>query len=178
QWMASQQKCFEQWLMCITASCGFPLTWLTNSEVLLFMQEFVHVATIVPTHYTLTRRIFPQTLADLRAERDRAIAGLNHQNDTLQFDSWTAVNQHHYDAFMLSLASQVYSVKVYDVSADRKSGDRLFQLVEKVLYIVETYWKVEVVGACSDAGPDGAKAWCKLLRACKDIIFLDCYSHQ
>ncbi|EKM49595.1 uncharacterized protein PHACADRAFT_106435, partial [Phanerochaete carnosa HHB-10118-sp] len=169
---------FKQRLMCITASCGFPLTWLTNSEVLLFMQEFVHVTAVVPTRYTLTCQILPQTLADLRAERDRAIASLNHQNGTLQFDGWTAMNQHHYDTFMLSLTSQVYSVKVYDVSADQKSSNRLFQLVEKVLCIVETDWKIEVVSACSDAGPDSAKAWCKLLCTHKNVISLDCYLYQ
>lgn len=107
QWTALRQEHFEQGLMRITASCGFPLTWVMNPEVLLFMQEFVHAAAVVPTHYTLTCRILPGSLADLHAKRDKAIAELNNCNSTLQFDGWTALNHHHYDAFMLSLDSQV-----------------------------------------------------------------------
>ena len=96
--------------MRITAACGFPLTWLTNPEVLLFIQEFVHATAVVPTRHTLTRRVLPETLSTLRAERDKSIKKLSYRHGTLQFDGWTALNQHHYDAFMLSLNRQARSV--------------------------------------------------------------------
>ena len=69
-------------------------------------------------------------------------------------------------------------MKVYDVSADRKSGDKLFEITNQVVGIVEMDWKVDVVAVCSDAGPDAAKARRLLLRKRRDIISLDCYSHQ
>ena len=69
-------------------------------------------------------------------------------------------------------------MKVYDVSADRKSGDKLFEITNQVVGIVETDWKVDVVAVCSDAGLDTAKARRLLLCKRRDIISLDCYSHQ
>ena len=63
------------------------------------------------------------------------------------------------------------------MTESRKSGDNLFNHLHEVLKIL-LEWGVETVAVCSDAGPDASKARRLLIRVRRDIVSLDCYSHQ
>ncbi|EKM56581.1 uncharacterized protein PHACADRAFT_207792 [Phanerochaete carnosa HHB-10118-sp] len=177
-WTGAQQSLFERCLIRMTASCGWALTWVHNPEVLVFMEELVHLGAIMPSRDTMTRRILPETLQVMRAGNLERIREEKDPLATIQFDGWTALNHHHYDAFMANISKLIYSVKVYDVSAHCKSGERLFGLLKEVAGIVENQWKVEIVATCSDAGPDASKARKLFLNFRKDVISIDCYAHQ
>ncbi|KAI0072996.1 hypothetical protein K474DRAFT_1558567, partial [Panus rudis PR-1116 ss-1] len=181
-WTRAHQDHLEYRLMRITASAGFPLTWTENPEVHRFLEELVSPAAVAPSRDAMANRILPSVLEKHRAERTKAISNIkNHRYATVQFDGWTGLNHRYYNAFMMTLERQLHTVNVSDCSLLRKTGENLYALLTDVIATLEDpqgQWVVIVVAACSDAGPDPAKARRLLRRARADVVSLDCYGHQ
>lgn len=106
-WNDFRQRRFETRIARITASAGLPLGWIENPEVVTFISEFVNPAAHTPTRTSLTRRILPFAVKEAKDQTQRLIAALPLRLGTIQFDGWTGINSHHYDAFMLALARTV-----------------------------------------------------------------------
>ena len=90
-WSAEKQKRFENRLTRLTASAGLPLSWVDNTEWLDLCEEFIPAAKS-PSRKTLTHRLLPATVAELRAEARAATKG---HEATMQADGWTGTNNHH-----------------------------------------------------------------------------------
>ncbi|KAI0073823.1 hypothetical protein K474DRAFT_1700112 [Panus rudis PR-1116 ss-1] len=181
EWTKAHQDRLEYRLMRITASAGFPLTWTQNPEVHLLLDEFVSPAAVAPNRNSMVNRILPNTLNHLREAQMKSIAPLKHRYGTVQFDSWTGLNGRYYHAFLVSLHGKLHTVEVSDCSLARKTGDNLFALLTEVVAKLEDpqgQWRIIVVSACSDAGPDPSKARRLLRRARVDVVSVDCYGHQ
>jgi hypothetical protein len=103
QWTDALQARFETLLARITASAGFPLSWVENPEVEGLFQEFLPGAKL-PSRGTLTRRIIPATLSHMRTSSHQQLEGLS---GTLQCDGWTGINFVHIIAFMLTVEKRV-----------------------------------------------------------------------
>jgi hypothetical protein len=102
-WPKEKQKGFETHLARLTASAGFPLSWVDNTEWIDFCTEFLPAA-VLPSRKTLTRRILPAALEEFRAAAKATAKG---HNATLQADGWTGVNNHHLLAFMITADQKV-----------------------------------------------------------------------
>jgi hypothetical protein len=108
-WSAKKQESFETRIARITASAGFPLTWVDNPEWIGFCDEFVPAARLV-SRKTLTTRILPSVIKTFRTEAKAATQG---HEATIQADGWTGENKHHLMAFMMTADGKVRSRKFY-----------------------------------------------------------------
>jgi hypothetical protein len=98
-WNSEKQQSFENRLGRLTASAGLPFSWVDNPEWLAFVDEFVPAARS-PGRQTLSRRIIPKLVKDLRGQVKNKVCG---QNATIQADGWTGENHHHLIAFMVTV---------------------------------------------------------------------------
>jgi hypothetical protein len=158
----------------LTASAGFPLSWVNNTEWIDFCTEFLPAAKL-PSRKTLTHRLLPAAVEELRTSAKAAVKG---HEATLQVDRWTGVNNHHLLAFMITLDGKVYTVKVEDTSEERKTAEKLIIHLEAAMKEVEEKWGVTVVAIVTDASGECRKARQILGWKYPWLVVLDCYSHQ
>ncbi len=102
-WSDGRQTRFEERIIRLTASAGFPLSWVENPEWLDFCTEFMPQAKS-PSRKVLTRRLLPRTLAELQLQAKQRASG---HNATASCDGWTGENFHHYIAFMVMVGREV-----------------------------------------------------------------------
>ena len=100
-WNSGKQERFDSRIARITAATNFPLSWIENPEVLAFFDEFIPGAK-VPTRKVLTNQIIPSEVNKLRHQAMKIVSG---SEVTIQCDGWTALNMHHYIAFMMTTSS-------------------------------------------------------------------------
>ena len=104
-WSTDRQNTFNARLGQLTASAGLPLSWIENPEFLLFCQEFVHPSANVPSRKVLTHRILPSIKREFRKKAQAAIK--EGTKATIQADGWSAINEHHLNAFMMTVEQKV-----------------------------------------------------------------------
>ena len=173
-WSPESQKSFETRLARLTASASFPLSWVDNPEWIAFCDEFLPAAK-QPSRNTLTRRIIPATVNNFREAAKAATKG---QEATLQSDGWTGTNNHHLLAYMISADGKVFTVRVDDISDERKTGDNLLARLESVMQELQEKWDIVLVAVVTDASGECRKARRQLARKYPWLIVLDCYAHQ
>ena len=105
EWSADRQTTFETRLGRLTASTGSALSWIENPEFILFCQEFVHPCAIVPSRKKLTHRILPGVRREFRKKAQAAIK--EGSKATVQADGWSGINDHHLNAFMMTVGQKV-----------------------------------------------------------------------
>ena len=108
EWSADRQNTFNMWIARLTALAGLPLCWIENPEFILFCQEFVHPAAIVPGRKAMTNRILPTLKRDFRKRAQAVIR--KGATATIQSDGWSAINDHHLNAFMMTVEKKVCNV--------------------------------------------------------------------
>jgi len=171
---STRQMRFEERMIRLTASAGLPLSWVENPEWLNFCTEFIPQAKS-PSRKVLTRRLLPQTLAELQSQAKQRASG---KNATASCDGWTGENFHHYIAFMIVVGKEVHTVKVHDASDERKTADNLFKLMVEVIEHLQSEWKVTVVAFTTDASGESRKARKMLLARFPHLVCPDCFAHQ
>ncbi|KAI0363229.1 hypothetical protein BV20DRAFT_958722, partial [Pilatotrama ljubarskyi] len=149
-WNEARQATFESRLAQLTASCGWSLTWVENIEWIDFCADFI-----------------PQAIEACRGRLA-----------TLQCDGYTALNQHHLIAFMITVNGKVYTIRAYDTSNEPKTAENLLRRIYEVLRIVEQDWGVTVIALTSDCSGESRAARGALVRARKELVGPDCYAHQ
>ena len=193
-WNEATHRCFEQYIVRLTASAGFSLSWVENNVWHSFLEEFLPSAPMI-SRKVLTKRILPEAVKEVQEKIKKHVAG---KEVTMQGDGWTGVNNQHLLAFMITCDKKVcyllirhqiikflkqfnlkvYSVRVHDATGERKTAENLLEEIERVLTIVTDDWGTIVVALVTDASGEARKA--RRLFAAKhaSIIVLDCYSHQ
>lgn len=78
---------------------------------------------------------------------------------------------------MLS-TTQLYTVKVYDTSSDRKTAENFIQIIQEVIKHLRDDWKVFVIAITTDASGEAKKAQRLCLKADPALITPDCWGHQ
>ncbi|KAL4075440.1 hypothetical protein J3A83DRAFT_4356783 [Scleroderma citrinum] len=141
-WSSAHQEWFECHMANITASCGFPFSWVDNQAVRDFLDDLLSNAAHLSS-YQLTSCVAVKN-ASRRCE------------GTLQTDGWTGVNFHHFVAFVVTtVRCKAHTIKVVDVTADRQTAEHLKVLVKEIIQKVEKDWGVKIVAVTSDASaPD------------------------
>ena len=110
EWSVDRQNTFNTRLGRLTASAGLPISWIENPEFTLFCQEFVHPSANIPSRKVLTRRILPTIKREFRKKAQAAIK--RGSNATIQGDGWSAINEHHLNAFMMTVERKVCHVRL------------------------------------------------------------------
>ncbi|KIK99947.1 hypothetical protein PAXRUDRAFT_131000 [Paxillus rubicundulus Ve08.2h10] len=109
RWTEADQAQFGAWLAHITASCGFPFTWVEDAKWLGFCQEFIPAAQPIK-HQSLADWWIPAEAAKFRCEAKESAHGLE---GMLQCDGWSGINFHHFIAFMMTtLKREVHLIKI------------------------------------------------------------------
>jgi len=98
-WTKERKKNFERRVLRLTASAGFPLSWIENPEWGKLCDEFIPGAPHI-SRKVLTTRILGEVVSEFRAEAKRQCSG---KEATMQSDGWTGVNNHHLVAFMITI---------------------------------------------------------------------------
>ena len=78
---------------------ALPFSWVNNPKWAAFVDEFIPAA-VSPSWKTLSRRIIPNLVKELRDQVKNEVYG---QNATIQADGWTGENHHHLIAFMITV---------------------------------------------------------------------------
>ena len=105
EWTTDRQNTFNTRLGRMTASATLPISWIENPELILFCQEFVHPSAIVPSRKVMTRRILPAIKREFRKKAQALIK--RGSKATIQGDGWSAINEHHLNAFMMTVEQKV-----------------------------------------------------------------------
>jgi hypothetical protein len=103
---------YEQWILRLTASAGFPLSWVENPEFQALREEFMPGSPHI-SRKVLTKRILPSVVAEFRETVKRRTA---RKEATMQSDGWTRINNHHLVAFMIMVDNQVRVWRTLDTS--------------------------------------------------------------
>ncbi|KIM66584.1 hypothetical protein SCLCIDRAFT_110226, partial [Scleroderma citrinum Foug A] len=157
-WLNVHQEHFEHHLANITASCGFPFSWVENQAVRNFLDDLLPLVAHISS-YQLTSCIVPQEVDQYRQLAKSTSKGCQ---ATLQTDGWTGINFHHLVAFMVTT---VHTVRVVDVSAERKTAEHLKELVKDVI-------------KDTDASGESRAAQKRLVQEFPWLVAPDCYAHQ
>ncbi|EIW83473.1 hypothetical protein CONPUDRAFT_53313 [Coniophora puteana RWD-64-598 SS2] len=175
-WSSIDQDVLGSHLACITASCGFPQSWVENPAVQAFFEQYFPTATPISS-YCLTHTYIPRLLDGYRQTAMQRSAG---ELVTLQTDGWTGINSRHLVAFMMTTSPNrdVHTVAVKDVSSDRRTAAHLKNLIIDVIGKVKAEWQATVVAVTSDASGESRAARKQLLEQFPSLVTPDCYAHQ
>ncbi|PPQ82992.1 hypothetical protein CVT25_005295 [Psilocybe cyanescens] len=174
RWSSARKKRFEHRILRLTASAGFPLSWVANPEWHAFCDEFTPGAPKI-SRKVLTRRILREVVAEFREEVKKQVKG---KNATIQEDGWTGINNRHLVAFMITANRKIHTVDVQDTTRERKTAENLLKELERVYTKLKDEWEVVVTGVVTDASGESRKARRLFAAKYPFLIVLDCYSHQ
>ena len=100
-WNPGKQERFDSCIARATAAANLALSWTENPEILALFDKFVPGAKL-PTQKVLTNRIIPTEVNKLHQQAMKNVSG---SEVTIQCDGWTALNTHHYIAFMMTTST-------------------------------------------------------------------------
>lgn len=83
-WDNSTRQRFEQYIIRLTASAGFSLSWMENNVWHSFLEEFLPSAPNI-SRKVLTKRILPEAVKEVQEKVKKHVAG---KEVTMQGDGW------------------------------------------------------------------------------------------
>ena len=189
-WNMAKQINFDNWIACITASAGLPLSWVDNAEWLSFVDEFIPAAKS-PSRKVLTTWIIPKLASTLRSDTktmvkenlwlSRLMAGLVKTITTL-LPLWSWLMGRCAIIYILLriflIQSQLHTVQVHDASNERKTTQNLLCVLKEVFELLQNEWGTIVIAVVTDASGESWKACAEFVKKYLWIIVLDCYAHQ
>ncbi|KAI9058295.1 hypothetical protein FKP32DRAFT_1549847, partial [Trametes sanguinea] len=95
-----------------------------------------------------------------------------------QCDGWKNIAKTNVVSTVMSVEHEPYLVKTHDMTGEPKTGDRMFELIKSDIATMERDYQVDVIGWCTDDGPDGKKARRLLFETFAYLIVLVCWAHQ
>ena len=102
-WSPSRVKAFEHRILRLTASAGFPLSWVENPEFHALQDEFI-IGSPHISRKVLTKQILCEVVTEFHEAVKQQTAG---KEATMQSDGWTDINNHHLVAFMITADQKV-----------------------------------------------------------------------
>lgn len=129
---SSDKNKFHMHLLQITVSCGFPLSWVNNPEVIELF-KFLNPHIKLPDRKTLSTEI----LSDVVKEFDTTMLEklvLDRVGVTLSFDGWTNVREQELmGTVLMSSDGQPYIWKAADISGERTTTVEVMSKIEEMI---------------------------------------------
>ncbi|KAI5898768.1 uncharacterized protein SCHCODRAFT_02173469 [Schizophyllum commune H4-8] len=169
-----EQEMFEEWIVDLTASCGFQLSWVDNPVWIRGLAMFLPGARN-PSRHQLVRSLLP---AAIDRVHKRMRAETQGKSGTLQEDGWTGVDGRYLLAFMITVDGKVYTVRVHDGTSEPRSAEHLAELLEAAVKECKEKYGVDVIAICTDASGESRKARSILAKRFPGLVLPDCYAHQ
>ncbi len=118
--------------MQITVSCGFPLSWVNNPEVIELF-KFLNPQIKLPNRKTLLTEILGDIVKDFDAMMLEKLI-LDRVGITLSFDGWTNVHEQELmGTILMSSDGQPYVWKAVDVSSERATTLEIKSKIEEMI---------------------------------------------
>jgi len=116
----------------ITVSCGFPLSWVNNPEVIELF-KFLNPQIKLPNRKTLLTEILGDIVKDFDAMMLEKLI-LDRVGITLSFDGWTNVHEQELmGTILMSSDGQPYVWKAVDVSSERATTLEIKSKIEEMI---------------------------------------------
>jgi hypothetical protein len=129
---SSDKKKFHLHLLQVTISCGFPLSWINNPEVIELF-KFLNPQIKLPDRKTLSTEILSDVVKDFNTTMLEKLV-LDRIGITLSFDGWTNVREQELmGTVLMSSEGQPYVWKAVDVSGERATTLEIIPKIEEMI---------------------------------------------
>jgi hypothetical protein len=129
---SSDKKKFHLHLLQITISCGLPLSWVNNPEVIELF-KFLNPQIKLPDRKTLSTEILSDVVKDFDAMMLEKLV-LDRIGITLSFDGWTNVREQELmGTVLMSSEGQPYVWKAIDVSSERSTTLEVMSKIKEMI---------------------------------------------
>ncbi|GBC31626.2 ribonuclease H-like domain-containing protein [Rhizophagus irregularis DAOM 181602=DAOM 197198] len=147
---AENQK-FHHLILRVTISCGFPLNWVNNSEVIELF-KFLNPEIKLPDRKTLSNKI----LGDAVEELDKTMLEklkLDRIGVTMSFDGWTNVREQELMGTVLVTSDrQPFAWQAKDISCERATTTEVMSKTEGMISEINKM-KITLLAIVTDSAP-------------------------
>ncbi|KAF8593718.1 hypothetical protein BDV93DRAFT_460449 [Ceratobasidium sp. AG-I] len=171
---AEQQKRFETDLCKLFVANGYPWSSVNNPETHIFYNTWFPEISL-PDRHKLSGPILQRQVNAANDSMHDAIKG---RIATGMSDGWKNIRRTSLLASMLSVDYKSYTVKVHDITAERKTADNHLKIVLEDIDHCEKEYDIRIIVWVSDAGGDSRAMRVRLHRLRPHILVFDCWAHQ
>ncbi|KDR69467.1 hypothetical protein GALMADRAFT_104095 [Galerina marginata CBS 339.88] len=140
-----------------------------------FIHKWVGPEVTVQDRRILSGRVLDQEVKKV----DDVIRGKVHgKMATGQNDGFKNVAKSSVVSSLMTVEYEPYLIQTHDVTRERKGGIQLLKHTLEDMKLMEEKFGVEVIGWCTDDGPDGKKMRRLLQDLFKWLIIILCWAHQ
>jgi len=119
-------------LLQVNISCGFPLSWVNNQEVIELF-KFLNSQIKLPDRKTLSTEILSDVAKDFDTIMLEKLV-LDRIGITLSFDGWTNVREQELmESILMSSEGQPYVWKAVDISSERATTLEVMNKIEEMV---------------------------------------------
>ncbi|GBB95763.1 hypothetical protein RclHR1_26090003 [Rhizophagus clarus] len=173
---SADKKKFHLHLLRITISCGFPLSWVNNPEVINLF-KFLNPQIILPDRKTLSNEILGDAVKDFDNMMLEKLA-LDRTGVTLSFDGWTNVREQELmGTVLMSSEGQPYIWKAVDISSERATTVEVMSKIEEMISEIDKLG-IPFLSIVTDSAPTYNAARKRLRVQYRAIVFLPCFAYQ
>ncbi|KAF8593547.1 hypothetical protein BDV93DRAFT_584914, partial [Ceratobasidium sp. AG-I] len=169
-----QQKRFESDLCKLWVANGFAWHAINQPETRIFFQNWISDAKL-PDRHKLSGSVLKDEVEAANVAMREAVKG---RIATGMSDGWKNIRRTSLLASMLSVNYKSYTIKVHDISAQRKTADNHLNIVLNDIDHSEKEHGVRIIAWVSDAGGDSRAMRVRLHRLRPHILVFDCWAHQ
>jgi len=142
---------FHLHLLQVTISCGFPLSWINNPEVVELF-KFLNPQIKLPDRKTLSNEILDNAVKEFDIRMLERLV-LDRTGITLSFDGWTNVREQELMGTVLTSSDgQPYIWKATDISSERVTNIEVRAKVEEMMSKLDEL-KIPLLAVVTDSAP-------------------------
>ncbi len=142
---------FHLHLLQVTISCGFPLSWINNPEVVELF-KFLNPQIKLPDRKTLSNEILDNAVKEFDIRMLERLV-LDRTGITLSFDGWTNVREQELMGTVLTSSDgQPYIWKATDISSERVTNIEVRAKVEEMMSKLDEL-KIPLLAIVTDSVP-------------------------
>jgi hypothetical protein len=142
---------FNLHLLQVTISCGFPLSWVNNPEVIELFR-FLNPQIKLPDRKTLSNEILDDAVKEFDINMLEKLV-LDRIGITLSFDGWTNVREQELMGTVLTSSDgQPYIWKATDISSERVTNIEVRDKVEGMMSKLDEL-KISLLAVVTDSAP-------------------------
>ncbi|KAF8750324.1 hypothetical protein RHS01_09373 [Rhizoctonia solani] len=171
---SGDQTWFESALCRVAASAGWSWHSLNDPEWIDMMQR-LRPDLKVPGRRTLAGRILNDEVNKVMDELRKLVGG---RVATGMCDGWKNIKKDSLIASMITVDYEAHITNIHNVSAQRKTAQKLLELVRGEIEYCEKELGVKVIAWCTDASGESRAMRNRLVGHLPQLIMLDCYAHQ
>ncbi|EIN05700.1 hypothetical protein PUNSTDRAFT_16531, partial [Punctularia strigosozonata HHB-11173 SS5] len=172
------QEAFDRQLLRAFVSAGWPWSSIGDPEVQALFHNYVPGAQL-PSRQRLSGSLLEREVG--KSQQSWIMKNSRSSTPvyaTIQCDGLKDRSKKHILAFTHTVNREVRVGSIYDLSAERKTGENLYKLMEKEIEHCRDVLKLAVIGITGDAGGDERKARALAAKESPWMLFADCWAHQ